>query len=95
MATLHEGFAKAQATCAALGLRPIEIEHGCWWIAPWVQRGKWKLNCLRTRKRRTLVIFIIPMIILIQPKTMQVVQVQIVHQRMLTSMKNQVLMHPV
>lgn len=38
VAALHGGFAETQITCAALGMRPIEIEPGCWWIAIWVHK---------------------------------------------------------
>jgi hypothetical protein len=50
VAALHEGFAEAQGTCAALGVRPTEIKPICWWIAPWVHERQMEAQLFKDMK---------------------------------------------
>ena len=53
MATLHGGFVEAQGTCAALGMRPIEIEPRCWCIAPWVHERQMEAQLFKDMEEDT------------------------------------------
>jgi hypothetical protein len=35
VASLHEGFDDAQATCAQLVMKPMKTSPRCWWTTPW------------------------------------------------------------